>query len=131
MLPSSHSKDYSAQRSDAGRFSTSADPHPNSASKPPTASNDSDLPGQTKGNNADAGGEEQAPISDDQSKPPTGQQVAPQPSSDEDEDGGYVEGPRPDYDDYGQELGKNARFWKTYVKEAYRWDADMVDGWNK
>ncbi|KAG8709760.1 hypothetical protein FRC09_000485 [Ceratobasidium sp. 395] len=134
MLPSSHSKDYSAQRSDAGRFSPPADPDPNSANKPPTTSND----GQTKGNDADAGGEEQVPISDDQSKPTTGQQAAPQPSPDENEDSGirleleaYVEGPRPDYDDYGQELGKNARFWKTYVKEAYRWDADMVDGWNK
>ncbi|KAG8686024.1 hypothetical protein FRC09_014395 [Ceratobasidium sp. 395] len=131
MLPSSHSKDYSAQRSDAGRFSFLADPDPNSADKPPATSNDSDLAGQTKRNNADAGGEQQAPISNDQSKHTTGEQAAPQASPDENEDGGYVEGPRPDYDDYGQELGKNARFWKTYVKEAYRWDADMVDGWNK
>ncbi|KAG9123396.1 hypothetical protein FRC07_014991, partial [Ceratobasidium sp. 392] len=43
----------------------------------------------------------------------------------------YTEPPRPEYDDYGQELGKTARFWKTYVREAYRWDADMVDGWNR
>ncbi|KAG8724837.1 hypothetical protein FRC09_013277, partial [Ceratobasidium sp. 395] len=57
--------------------------------------------------------------------------VTPQPEPDQDQDGGYFEAPRPDYDDYGQELGKNARFWKTYVREASRWDADMVDGWNK
>ncbi|KAG8765286.1 hypothetical protein FRC12_007594 [Ceratobasidium sp. 428] len=132
MLPSSHSKDYSAQRSDAGRFSPPADPDPlDSANKPPTTSKNSYLPDHTKGNNADGGGKEQAPISNDQSKHTTEQQTAPQPSPDENEDGGYVEGPRPDYDDYGQELGKNARFWKTYLKEAYRWDADMVDGWNK
>ncbi|KAG8704386.1 hypothetical protein FRC09_003555, partial [Ceratobasidium sp. 395] len=59
------------------------------------------------------------------------QQTAPQPVPDEDEDIGYVEAPRPDYDDYGEELGKNARFWKAYVQEASRWDEDMVDGWNK
>ncbi|KAG8684300.1 hypothetical protein FRC08_013764, partial [Ceratobasidium sp. 394] len=42
----------------------------------------------------------------------------------------YTEGPRAGYDDYGQELGKDARFWKVYLQEAKVWDADMVDGWN-
>ncbi|KAG8703091.1 hypothetical protein FRC08_003079 [Ceratobasidium sp. 394] len=42
----------------------------------------------------------------------------------------YTEGPRLGYDDYGQELGKDARFWKAYLKESKVWDADMVDGWN-
>jgi hypothetical protein len=42
-----------------------------------------------------------------------------------------TEGPRSGYDDYGQELGRDSRVWKTYVKEAYRWDADLVDGWNR
>ncbi|KAG8707677.1 hypothetical protein FRC09_001669 [Ceratobasidium sp. 395] len=38
---------------------------------------------------------------------------------------------RPGYDEYGEELGKDARVWKTYVQEASRWDADLVDGWNR
>ncbi|KAG9097156.1 hypothetical protein FRC06_007883 [Ceratobasidium sp. 370] len=42
-----------------------------------------------------------------------------------------TEEPRPGYDDYGKELGKDARVWKTYVQEAYRWDSDLVDGWNR
>ncbi|KAF8752469.1 hypothetical protein RHS01_07698 [Rhizoctonia solani] len=32
-------------------------------------------------------------------------------------------------EDYG--LGKEAKFWKTYVKETDRWDGELVDGWNK
>lgn len=36
-----------------------------------------------------------------------------------------------DSEEYGAELGKDARFWKTYVKEADQWDAELVDGWNK
>ncbi|CUA77092.1 hypothetical protein RSOLAG22IIIB_12537 [Rhizoctonia solani] len=28
-------------------------------------------------------------------------------------------------------LGKDAIFWKTYVKETDRWDEELVDGWNK
>ncbi|KAG9119875.1 hypothetical protein FRC07_004886 [Ceratobasidium sp. 392] len=51
------------------------------------------------------------------------QAKAPEPS--------FAEGPRPEYDDYGKELDKEARIWKTYVKEASRWDSDMVEGWNK
>ncbi|KAG8778856.1 hypothetical protein FRC12_024770 [Ceratobasidium sp. 428] len=39
--------------------------------------------------------------------------------------------PRPGYDDYGKELGKNARVWRTYVQEASRCDADLVDGRNR
>ncbi|QRV79750.1 transmembrane protein [Ceratobasidium sp. AG-Ba] len=38
---------------------------------------------------------------------------------------------RPGYDDYGKELGKDARVWKTYVQEASRWDSDLVDGWHR
>ncbi|KAF8598465.1 hypothetical protein BDV93DRAFT_512473 [Ceratobasidium sp. AG-I] len=34
-------------------------------------------------------------------------------------------------EEYGAELGKDARFWKTYVKEADQWDAELVDGWSK
>ncbi|CAE6384336.1 unnamed protein product [Rhizoctonia solani] len=34
-------------------------------------------------------------------------------------------------DEYGAELGKEARVWKVYVKEADRLDAELVDGWNK
>ncbi|CEL62412.1 hypothetical protein RSOLAG1IB_10453 [Rhizoctonia solani AG-1 IB] len=33
-------------------------------------------------------------------------------------------------DEYGAELTKDARVWKVYVKEADRWDAELVDGWN-
>ncbi|CCO36056.1 hypothetical protein BN14_10178 [Rhizoctonia solani AG-1 IB] len=34
-------------------------------------------------------------------------------------------------DEYGAELTKDARVWKVYVQEADRWDAELVDGWNK
>jgi hypothetical protein len=34
-------------------------------------------------------------------------------------------------DEYGAELGKEARIWKAYVKESDRSDTEMVDGWNK
>ncbi|CCO35402.1 hypothetical protein BN14_09520 [Rhizoctonia solani AG-1 IB] len=34
-------------------------------------------------------------------------------------------------DEYGAELGKEARVWKAYVKESDRSDTEMVDGWNK
>ncbi|CCO36101.1 hypothetical protein BN14_10224 [Rhizoctonia solani AG-1 IB] len=34
-------------------------------------------------------------------------------------------------DEYGAELGKEARVWKVYVKESDRSDAELVDGWNK
>jgi hypothetical protein len=34
-------------------------------------------------------------------------------------------------DEYGAELTEDARVWKVYVKEADRWDAELVDGWNK
>ncbi|CAE6474673.1 unnamed protein product [Rhizoctonia solani] len=34
-------------------------------------------------------------------------------------------------DEYGAELTRDARVWKVYVKEADRWDAELVDGWNK
>ncbi|CAE6503904.1 unnamed protein product [Rhizoctonia solani] len=34
-------------------------------------------------------------------------------------------------DEYGAELGKEARVWRVYVKETDRWDEELVDGWNK
>ncbi|KAH7329766.1 hypothetical protein B0J17DRAFT_580525, partial [Rhizoctonia solani] len=34
-------------------------------------------------------------------------------------------------DEYGTELGKEARVWKVYVKETDVWDTELVDGWNK
>ncbi|CAE6350536.1 unnamed protein product, partial [Rhizoctonia solani] len=34
-------------------------------------------------------------------------------------------------DEYGAELGKEARVWHVYVKETDRWDAELVEGWNK
>ncbi|KAF8594730.1 hypothetical protein BDV93DRAFT_131735 [Ceratobasidium sp. AG-I] len=36
-----------------------------------------------------------------------------------------------EFDEYGAELGRDARFWRTYVKEADQWDAELVEGWNK
>ncbi|CAE7151870.1 unnamed protein product [Rhizoctonia solani] len=36
-----------------------------------------------------------------------------------------------DADEYGAELGKEARVWRVYVKETDRWDEELVDGWNK
>ncbi|KAH7314003.1 hypothetical protein B0J17DRAFT_351854 [Rhizoctonia solani] len=32
-------------------------------------------------------------------------------------------------DEYG--LGREAKLWKTYVKETDNWDGELVDGWNK
>ncbi|CUA71933.1 hypothetical protein RSOLAG22IIIB_09946 [Rhizoctonia solani] len=34
-------------------------------------------------------------------------------------------------DQYGAELGKEARVWKVYVQETDKWDRELVDGWNK
>ncbi|CAE6364225.1 unnamed protein product [Rhizoctonia solani] len=34
-------------------------------------------------------------------------------------------------DEYGAEMGKEARVWKVYVKETNRADTELVDGWNK
>ncbi|CAE6437961.1 unnamed protein product [Rhizoctonia solani] len=35
------------------------------------------------------------------------------------------------FDEYGSELARDGRIWSTYVREAERWDEDMVDGWNR
>ncbi|QRW21257.1 activating signal cointegrator 1 complex subunit 3 [Rhizoctonia solani] len=42
-----------------------------------------------------------------------------------------VDATRAGFDDYGSELGKDARVWSAYVKEAEQWDDEMVDGWNR
>ncbi|KAJ1309445.1 hypothetical protein OPQ81_006221 [Rhizoctonia solani] len=34
-------------------------------------------------------------------------------------------------DEYGAELGPEARVWKAYVREADKFDIDQVDGWNR
>ncbi|EUC62860.1 transmembrane protein, putative [Rhizoctonia solani AG-3 Rhs1AP] len=34
------------------------------------------------------------------------------------------------YDQYGAELGKEARVWDVYVKETDKWDTELVEGWN-
>ncbi|KAG9123865.1 hypothetical protein FRC07_013700 [Ceratobasidium sp. 392] len=31
----------------------------------------------------------------------------------------------------GEEVSKDARVWKTYVRETDRWDKEMIDGRNK
>ncbi|CAE6450993.1 unnamed protein product [Rhizoctonia solani] len=36
-----------------------------------------------------------------------------------------------EFDQPGAELGKDARFWKVYVKETDNWDEELVHGWNK
>ncbi|CEL61549.1 hypothetical protein RSOLAG1IB_10112 [Rhizoctonia solani AG-1 IB] len=36
-----------------------------------------------------------------------------------------------EFDQHGAELGKDARFWKVYVKETDHWDEELVHGWNK
>ncbi|CUA73505.1 Protein translocase subunit SecA [Caulobacter crescentus NA1000] [Rhizoctonia solani] len=36
-----------------------------------------------------------------------------------------------EFDEYGAELEPDARVWKTYVKEADKFDAEQVDGWNR
>ncbi|KAJ1299776.1 hypothetical protein OPQ81_011992 [Rhizoctonia solani] len=36
-----------------------------------------------------------------------------------------------EFDQHGAELGKDARFWRAYVKEADEWDEELVNGWNK
>ncbi|KAG8681696.1 hypothetical protein FRC11_000777, partial [Ceratobasidium sp. 423] len=35
------------------------------------------------------------------------------------------------FDEEGTELGKDAKFWKVYVEETDRWDAEVIDSWNK
>ncbi|KAG8743808.1 hypothetical protein FRC10_011356 [Ceratobasidium sp. 414] len=40
-------------------------------------------------------------------------------------------GLRGGFDDYGSELARDARIWPAYVKEAEKWDEDMVGGWNR
>ncbi|KAG8739919.1 hypothetical protein FRC11_000501, partial [Ceratobasidium sp. 423] len=35
-----------------------------------------------------------------------------------------------EFDPAGTELGKEARIWRTYVKQSDKWDAELVDGWN-
>ncbi|KAF8682374.1 Fusaric acid resistance protein-like [Rhizoctonia solani] len=35
------------------------------------------------------------------------------------------------FDEYGAELGPDARVWKTYVKEADKFDMEQVNGWNR
>lgn len=39
--------------------------------------------------------------------------------------------PKAEYDTYGTELGPDARVWPTYVREADRFDQELVDKWNK
>ncbi|KDN47711.1 hypothetical protein RSAG8_03501, partial [Rhizoctonia solani AG-8 WAC10335] len=36
-----------------------------------------------------------------------------------------------EFDEYGAELGQDARVWKTYVKEADKFDTEQVEGWNR
>ncbi|CAE6446599.1 unnamed protein product [Rhizoctonia solani] len=43
----------------------------------------------------------------------------------------YGGDPVPDFDPAGTELGKEARIWRTYVKQSDKWDNELVDGWNK
>ncbi|CAE6451096.1 unnamed protein product [Rhizoctonia solani] len=40
-------------------------------------------------------------------------------------------GPPDHFDEEGAELGKEARFWKVYVEESDRCDAEVIDSWNK
>ncbi|KAH7318034.1 hypothetical protein B0J17DRAFT_305447 [Rhizoctonia solani] len=39
--------------------------------------------------------------------------------------------PQEGFDEYGAELEPDARVWKTYVKEADKFDAEQVEGWNR
>ncbi|CAE6429256.1 unnamed protein product, partial [Rhizoctonia solani] len=39
--------------------------------------------------------------------------------------------PQEEFDEYGTELGEHARVWKTYVREADKFDTEQVDGWNR
>ncbi|KAH7329798.1 hypothetical protein B0J17DRAFT_207785 [Rhizoctonia solani] len=34
-------------------------------------------------------------------------------------------------DEPGAELAREARVWKVYIGETDKWDAELVDGWNK
>ncbi|CAE6410737.1 unnamed protein product [Rhizoctonia solani] len=43
----------------------------------------------------------------------------------------YTSDSIPEFDEYGAELGKEAKVWKVYVDETDKWDAELVDGWNK
>ncbi|EUC61825.1 hypothetical protein RSOL_408140, partial [Rhizoctonia solani AG-3 Rhs1AP] len=39
--------------------------------------------------------------------------------------------PTMERDEYGAEMGKDARVWKIYVRETDRADTELVEGWNK
>ncbi|CAE6437365.1 unnamed protein product [Rhizoctonia solani] len=39
--------------------------------------------------------------------------------------------PQEEFDEYGAELEPGARVWKTYVKEADKFDTEQVEGWNR
>ncbi|CAE6357673.1 unnamed protein product [Rhizoctonia solani] len=36
-----------------------------------------------------------------------------------------------EFDEYGAELGQDARVWKTYMKEADKFDQEQVNGWHR
>ncbi|KAG8714572.1 hypothetical protein FRC09_017477 [Ceratobasidium sp. 395] len=129
MLPNNQSQPYKAKMNRAEDKPTDADVHPDIQTTKPSEER---LDPHTI--EADPAVSQKAdPPADEQGKDDRGSWVSNTVRRDDERLIGaqFTEVPRPGYDEYGKELGKNARVWKTYVQEASRWDADMVDGWNR
>ncbi|KAG9085692.1 hypothetical protein FS749_004228 [Ceratobasidium sp. UAMH 11750] len=129
LLPGNLLRGYQKKLKESGENVLDPGPGPGSASKDTTGSQgtNSVFPDNQ---DADKNATEQVPEKPTTENPTGGKTKQAQQENKEAPTPRYTEGPRPGYDDYGQELGKDARFWKAYVQEAKVWDADMVDGWN-
>ncbi|KAG9093124.1 hypothetical protein FS749_015020 [Ceratobasidium sp. UAMH 11750] len=125
LLPGNLSKDYRAKLTESG------DPGPSLGS-----TNEDTADGQSAmllclgGQDANKNATKQVPEGPTMENTTSGDGAQAQREKEKVPATRYTEGPRPGYDDYGQELGKDARFWKVYLQESKVWDADMVDGWN-
>ncbi|KAG9086039.1 hypothetical protein FS749_003944 [Ceratobasidium sp. UAMH 11750] len=124
MLPRSYSQPYKIKRTtrDVKTSDLAAQPDPQTGSPP------EGMPKSDEKNRPEERLDPhmvESPVFEQDIHNPTNKQT--EPSSLE----FATEEPRPGYDDYGKELGKDARVWKTYVQEASRWDSDLVDGWNR
>ncbi|KAG9076192.1 hypothetical protein FS749_012066 [Ceratobasidium sp. UAMH 11750] len=125
LLPGNLSKDYRTKLTESG------DPGPGLGStNKDTSDSQSAMPLCFDDQDANKNATKQVPEGPTMKNPTSGKDAQAQQEKEKVSATRYTEGPRPGYDDYGQELGKDARFWKVYLQEAKVWDADMVDGWN-
>ncbi|KAG9085245.1 hypothetical protein FS749_004593 [Ceratobasidium sp. UAMH 11750] len=130
ILPGNLSKGYQQKLKESGENVLDPGPDPGSTSKD-TAGSQGTKSVSPDNQDADKNATEQVPEEPTTENSAGGKATQVPQEKEKAPTTRYTEGPRPGYDDYGQELGKDARFWKAYVQEAKVWDADMVDGWNK